>query len=323
MTLRGRLIWTIVFWGSLLMAMAGCGGPGGREDPADRRRSDYDSRIEERWGKTFDELSVATCIDFMGSVRASRYPDLRFRAPAGQTVFTPDPIAILKRSQRKELAQGFVDFVLCPRGQSLWALPVGTDGGPVQYALGNQPIRKDVYADRGGSFLPWVVNPYKEKAAMKLDSSMRQHRFGVLRELVRSAAVENIELLKQARRVVREADARSSVPISLRCRRTSRRATTSWSWRSNWRARIGATPSVPSGPRSFARNTSGSSGRDRRPVRIKRCMRIPQPVQHARRKVAEGSIQKPEVRNQFPASIRSVSTFGIQHSTFDMNGSTA
>jgi len=147
------------------------------------------------------EAPVATCIDFYGAMRVARYPDdLVYVSPRGQTAFSPDPIGILTNPPHGELAQRFVDFVLSARGQALWALRVGAPDGPVQFPLMRQPIRKDVYVRYAQYLSPWIVNPYEAGNEMQLDVEMRKIRFGVLKYLVRAAAIDNAQGIKAAKK---------------------------------------------------------------------------------------------------------------------------
>ena len=130
----------------------------------------------------------------------AKYPEsLQYLSPRGQTAFNPDPIAILKNPPNPAVAQGFVDFVLSYEGQSLWALPVGADGGPERSALGRQPIRKDVYAERAGEMLGSIVNPYEAGQTMELDTALWNDSYGLLRHLVWAAAVRNVDFMKAAK----------------------------------------------------------------------------------------------------------------------------
>ena len=147
------------------------------------------------------EAPIATCIDFYGATRVVEAPDiLVYVSPAGQTAFSPDPIAILKNPPHPQLAQAFVDFVLSRRGQALWALKVGSTDGPVRSALGRQPIRRDVYDAYAGELSPWIVNPYAAGGALKIDAELRNLRYGVLKQLVRAAAIDNRDALRAARK---------------------------------------------------------------------------------------------------------------------------
>ncbi len=146
------------------------------------------------------EAPIAACIDFYGILRVAESPDvLYYVSPKGQTAFNPDPIAILKNPPSGELAQRFVDFVLSRRGQALWCLKVGQKDGPVRTPLGRQPIRRDVYGAYAGKILPRVVNPYEAGGEMKLDVDLWSVRFGLLRHLVRAAAIDNLQNLRAAR----------------------------------------------------------------------------------------------------------------------------
>ncbi len=147
------------------------------------------------------ETVLAACIDFYGTNRVAKYPDdLVYVSPAGQTAFNPDPIAILKNPPNAELAQRFVDFVLSRRGQALWALRPGEADGPIRSPLGRQPIRKDVYEHYRGKFSTWIINPYDADQAMALDTELWSISYGVLRQLVGAAAIQNRDGLRAAKK---------------------------------------------------------------------------------------------------------------------------
>ena len=153
------------------------------------------------------EAAVTTCIDFYGTNRMVKYPNsLVYLSPKGQTSFNPDPIAILKNPPNSELAQRFVDFVLSPGGQALWALPVGHPDGPQTKALGRQPIRKDVYERYAGELLTSIVNPYEVGQTMEVDTQLWNDSYGLLRHLVWAAAVRNVDFLKAAKQRLIETD---------------------------------------------------------------------------------------------------------------------
>ncbi len=147
------------------------------------------------------EVAISTCIDFYGINRVTKYPEtLKYISPKGQTAFNPDPIGILKNPPNPVLAQRMVDFVLSPKGQALWALPVGHPDGPVRATLGRQPIRKDVYERYAGEFMPQIVNPYASGQGMTLDIELWSISYGLLRQLVWAAAVKNLEGLRSAKK---------------------------------------------------------------------------------------------------------------------------
>ena len=148
-----------------------------------------------------NEVPVATCIDFYGYMRVFKYPKkLTYVSPAGQTVYTPDPIAILKNAPHPELAQKFVDFVLSEQGQALWCLPPGHADGPEGEPLFRMPIRKDVYAKYAGEMVKGISNPYDQQGELQVDIDMREVRYGLLKHLVKAAAVDNLDLIQQAKK---------------------------------------------------------------------------------------------------------------------------
>lgn len=150
------------------------------------------------------ESLVATCIDFYGAMRVFEAPDqLRYISPRGQTTFTPDPIGILKGAPHPELAQRFVQFVLSPQGQALWALPVGHAEGPVRRALGRQPIRRDVYRKYAGQMLPWIIDPYEAGNSVEITKEKDRLDFGVLRELVGAAIASREEMAAAKRKLIK------------------------------------------------------------------------------------------------------------------------
>ena len=163
------------------------------------------SRFEDSAGAAANapglgKSAVATCIDFYGTNRVVEAPDvLIYISPAGQTAFTPDPIAVLKGAPNEKLARRFVDYVLSAEGQALLGLRVGETDGPIRTPLGRQPIRRDVYTTYDGSFSPWVVNPFQAGNEMTLDMDVRAVRYEVLKHLIGAAAVDNLTDMKAAR----------------------------------------------------------------------------------------------------------------------------
>jgi ABC-type Fe3+ transport system substrate-binding protein len=164
------------------------------------------NRITDSAGSTANspvlgESLVASCIDFYGLMRVAESPDqLTYVSPEGQTTFTCDPIAILKNPPHPQLAQRFVDFVMSPKGQALWALPIGSPDGPVRSVLGRLPIRHDVLADYQNRFVPGTTNFYDQPVTMTISKEMARINFGILRQLVVAAGVQNVEPMRRARR---------------------------------------------------------------------------------------------------------------------------
>lgn len=154
------------------------------------------------------EAAVATCIDFYGTNRVAKYPDaLVYVAPKGQTAINADPIAILKNPPHADLAQAFVDFVLSPKGQALWALPVGAEDGPVENFLGRKPIRKDVYLTIYKDQLAGGIEyPFDASSEMAMNTDIKAIRFDLLKYLVKASAVNNPDGIRAAKKTLIETD---------------------------------------------------------------------------------------------------------------------
>jgi len=163
------------------------------------------SRIVESASKAADApiegtAAVATAIEFYGVNRVAEAPDvLAFALPAGEAIFTPDAIAILKNPLHPQLAQRFVDFVMSPRGQAMLALPPGSEDGPIRKMIQRLPVRRDVYVTYADKLDLWVPNPYQVRANVELDMAMRHVRYAVMPRLVKVAAIDNYDGMRRAK----------------------------------------------------------------------------------------------------------------------------
>lgn len=99
--------------------------------------------------------AAGMCIDFYGRqqvealVRRAGSERMGFVAPLGGTVYSVDPIGLLRGAPNAAMARSFMEFVLSPEGQRLWNQKVGTEGGPERFALRRLPVRKDAYNEPG------------------------------------------------------------------------------------------------------------------------------------------------------------------------------
>jgi len=80
----------------------------------------YGGSVETQNAVENGDVGVAMSIDFYGSLSQFRNPDCEYIVPEGQTTVDGDPIAIPNTSSQKELAEGFLDFILSAEGQVLW-----------------------------------------------------------------------------------------------------------------------------------------------------------------------------------------------------------
>ena len=149
----------------------------------------------------FDQAAATICIDFFGISRAVLQPNkLVFVSPKGETVFTPDPIAILKNAPNPEAAKAFVSFLLSINGQKLWGLDKTADDSPSLSALYRSPVRKDFYTEFSNELPQWTLNPYESGSHMDFDPELRSVRYPVLIELIKAAVIDNFEPMKVARK---------------------------------------------------------------------------------------------------------------------------
>jgi iron(III) transport system substrate-binding protein len=95
--------------------------------------------------------AAGLCIDFYGRQQqeAVRRRDgserIGYVSPAGGSVASVDPIALLRGARNREVATAFIEYTLSMDGQKLWNLKPGTPGGPQRFALRRMPVRRDFY----------------------------------------------------------------------------------------------------------------------------------------------------------------------------------
>ena len=80
----------------------------------------YPGSVETQNAVENGDVGVSMSIDFYGYLTQFRNPDCFYIVPEGQTIVNGDPIAIPSTSPQKDLAEGFLDWVLTAEGQALW-----------------------------------------------------------------------------------------------------------------------------------------------------------------------------------------------------------
>jgi len=96
------------------------------------------------------DCAAGICIDFYGRAQAEAVEKrgaarVGFVTARGGTVNSVDPIALLRGAPHREAAELFIEYTLTLEAQKLWNFKVGTDGGPVRFALRRLPVRRDFY----------------------------------------------------------------------------------------------------------------------------------------------------------------------------------
>ena len=136
-----------------------------------------------------------------------RRPDGRsrvgFKAPRGGTSLSVDSIAMLRGAPDPELATAFIEFVLSPEGQKLWAFRPGTPGGPAETALRRLPVRKDFYTDTNRRFMTdHDAHPYGRGEVFTYHPEWTGPAFPAIRFLIRVMCADSHRELKRAWRAL-------------------------------------------------------------------------------------------------------------------------
>ena len=96
--------------------------------------------------------AAGLCIDFYGRQQqeAVRRRDgserVGYVSPAGGSVASVDPIALLRGARNPAAAVAFIEYAVSLEGQKLWNFKPGAPGGPQRYVLRRMPVRRDFYA---------------------------------------------------------------------------------------------------------------------------------------------------------------------------------
>jgi len=107
--------------------------------------------------------AAGLCIDFYGrqqeeAVRRRADSDrVGYASPAGGSVSSVDPVALLRGAKNRAAAVAFIEYVLSLDGQKLWTFKPGTPGGPQRFVLRRLSVRRDFYAQAG--WTPHLADP--------------------------------------------------------------------------------------------------------------------------------------------------------------------
>jgi ABC-type Fe3+ transport system substrate-binding protein len=145
------------------------------------------------------DAAYGVAIDSYGQAQAGFYgpENVSFLLPEGQTVITPDCIAILKNPPHLELAQHFVDFVLSREGQLLWMEPKGAPGGATHYRINRMSVLPALYDELAG-VTPILTNPFKLHSDFVYSSKLGSSRRAILSVLIAAWMIDTHDVLAQA-----------------------------------------------------------------------------------------------------------------------------
>lgn len=151
------------------------------------------------------DCAVGMSIDFYGRFQAEVVESrgggdrLRYVTPEGASTLSADPIGILRGAPNPEVADAFMEFVFSEAGQQLWGQRVGTEGGPVEYALRRSPAFRTMYEDPYRERLSEPdVNPYRQTGEFVYRSDWTGRLFTPLRFVIRVAFIDPKDELTRA-----------------------------------------------------------------------------------------------------------------------------
>ena len=145
------------------------------------------------------DAAYGIAIDFYGQAQAGYYgpQNVTFVLPEGQTVITPDSIAILKNPPHPELARHFVEFVLSREGQLLWMLPKGAPGGATRNIINRMSVQPALYDELSG-VTPILTNPFKMRSDLVYSQSLGSKRRAILSVLIAAWMIDTHDVLAPA-----------------------------------------------------------------------------------------------------------------------------
>ena len=145
------------------------------------------------------EAAAGMAIDFQArgevdAVQEGEASRLGYVEPAGATAYNPDPVALVKGAQHRDIAIHFIEFLLSEEGQRMWNTRFGTPGGPKRASLRRLPIMKSVY-DRPVNFTD-PVNPYVASGTFNTSRS-RTATSPIVGELIYESCIATLEGLRR------------------------------------------------------------------------------------------------------------------------------
>ncbi len=144
------------------------------------------------------DAAYGVAIDQYGQAQVAYYgkENVTFTLPEGQTVITPDCIAILKNAPHLELAQHFVDFTLSRDGQLLWMAPRGATGGAVKYRINRMSVLPALYDELHNS--PITTNPFALHSDFDYSDALSAKRHAILAPLIAAWLIDTHDWLAKA-----------------------------------------------------------------------------------------------------------------------------
>jgi len=141
------------------------------------------------------EAAFGLCIDVyaLNAVMDAGEDRLGFILPPGETVITPDAIALLKGAPEKELARDFIIFNLSEKGQKLWSFFPGTDpDAPKEHALLKMSVCPYMYEKYPAAAM-LKASPFKMPVKFHYDLRAAADRMNIFRDYLGILFVDHRE----------------------------------------------------------------------------------------------------------------------------------
>lgn len=115
----------------------------------------YGGSIEAQYQVQNGDAGIVPCIDFYGFLSQFQNPSCEYIVPQDGTIIEGDPIGMAINTAQQELAEGFIDFVLSPYGQSLW----------LDESLLRLPILREAFDEPSVSGMDYMYTNYNQTVA--------------------------------------------------------------------------------------------------------------------------------------------------------------
>ena len=149
------------------------------------------------------DAAYGIAIDQYGQAQEAYYghDNVRFIIPEGQTVITPDSIAILKNPPHPEFARHFLEFVLSREGQLLWMLPRGAPGGATSHDINRMSVMPALYSELAGR-TPVHTDPFTLRYDLVYSSELGSKRRTILSAMIAAWMIDTHDQLTRAWKAV-------------------------------------------------------------------------------------------------------------------------
>jgi ABC-type Fe3+ transport system substrate-binding protein len=151
------------------------------------------------------DATFGVAIDSYGQAQSAYYgpQNVSFVLPQGQTVITPDSIAVLKNPPHPEMARRFLQFVLGRPGQLLWMVPRGQPGGAVHAVINRMSVQPALYDELAG-VTPVRTDPFRLPNDLQYSEELGAKRRVILGQIIAACMIDPHDGLVRAWRALND-----------------------------------------------------------------------------------------------------------------------